>query len=95
MIAALIAALLVVVPAPTRGDSDVPMVYVDGWNLLGPGTAEYPAYWDYAPPREHQGGTVPAGMYVEVRWGGTCTIDGVTHYSSLLHHAFCYGRGGA
>ena len=77
---------------PTRGDSTVPMVYVVGWHRLGPDSPDYPSQWKYAPRDEEWGFTLQAGDFVEVRAGGSCTIDGVTHRSTLLRHDFCHGR---
>lgn len=97
MIAVVIAAaLLVAAPiVPARGDSNVPLVHVAGWHELGPGSADYPAYWQYAPAEQDWAFTLDAAHWVKVRAGGTCTIDGVTHRATLTWPAFCYGRGGA
>lgn len=92
--AALIAALLGVVPAPARGDSNVSMVYVDGWYRLNQVSPDYPETMEFARPSEHEGFTLPAGRWVDVYFGGSCTIGGVTRWSSLLYPATCYGSGG-
>jgi hypothetical protein len=98
--AALVSVVLAVLPAvPARGDGPgpyVPLVHVAGWHELGPGTPDYPAYWEYAPAEQDWAFTLDAAHWVDVRAGGTCTVDGeATRRATLLRHARCYGSGGA
>ena len=90
---ALVAALLAVLPgAPARGDSTVPLVHVVGWNRLIT-VQSGPLDWDYDAAEHDMAFTLDGESRVEVRLGGTCTVDGQpTHRSTLLHHAFCNGR---
>lgn len=93
----LVAALLLAPVAPARGepgDPYVALVHVHGWNrLITPLSGAGDWYYDAA--RHDVAFTLAAGDRVEVRWGGTCTVDGEPeHRSSLFHDAVCYGRGG-
>lgn len=89
----LIAALLVTVPvAPARGDSAVPLVHVVGWNRVVT-AGQAPSDWEYDRAEHDVAFTVATGEAAEVRWGGSCTIGGVTHRSTLLRHAVCHGSG--
>jgi hypothetical protein len=93
--AVLLAAVLVAAPVvPVRGDSDVALVHVSGWHQFSQISADYPTRLEYAPPEQDWAATLPAGEWVDVYFGGFCSIDGVKHLSTPLRRATCYGSGG-
>lgn len=96
LVSAAVAAVLVVLPvpasAPARGWSNVPLVHVVGWNRIV-STPGGPDRWEYDAAEHDVAFTLASGESVEVKLGGSCTIDGVTHRSRLFHHAWCRGHG--
>jgi hypothetical protein len=71
---------------PARAGS-TPLVHVEGsYRFGGPGYVED---WVYVGPDEGMASTLGPGEWVEVRLGGSCTLNGVTHRSGLLWSSRC------
>lgn len=66
---------------------NAPLVHVSGSYRITDSSGE--GEWDYARADEDLAMTVSGGTFVEVRWGGVCTINGAVHRSRLGHHATC------